>query len=51
MKSIPKINPTIMETTKCLIVKVHTSFIDLKVGALLCLYHYASFRFYCWATL
>ena len=35
MKSISVINPAIMENTKCLIVEVHASFIDLKVGALL----------------
>ena len=31
-KSISTINPAITENTGCLIVKVHTSFIDLKVG-------------------
>ena len=36
MKSISTINPpAIMENMECLIVKEHTSFINLKVGVLL----------------
>ena len=35
MKSIATINPAIMENTECLIVRVRTSFTNLKVGVLL----------------
>jgi len=45
MKNISKINTAIEENMECLIVKVYASFIDLKVGVLLDLYHYTSFCF------
>ena len=55
MKSISIINPAVMENTECLTAKVHTSFIDLKVGVLL--NHGVSLRFVlllalqtCWTT-
>ena len=35
MKSICTINPAITEIMECLIITVHASFIDLKVGVLL----------------
>ena len=35
MKSISTINSAITENTECSIVKVHNSFMDLKVGVLL----------------
>ena len=43
MKSISTINQAIMENTKCLIVEVHASFINLKVGV--SLDHDVSLRF------
>jgi len=43
MKSSSTINAAIMENTECLIVKVRTSFIDLKVRVLL--NHGVSLRF------
>ena len=37
--------------TECFMFKVHTTFINLKVGVLLDLYYYALFTFsLCWAT-
>ena len=41
MNSISTINPAIAENTKCSIIKERASFIDLKVGVSLDLYHYA----------
>ena len=43
MKSISTINAAITENTKCLIVKAHALFIDLKVGVSLT--YGALFRF------
>ena len=55
MKSISTINPAITENTECSIIKVCTSFIDLKVGV--SFNHGVSLRFVsllafqtCWAT-
>ena len=45
MKSIFTINPAIIESMECLIIRTLTQMIDLKVGVLLDLYRYASFRF------
>ena len=45
MENISTINPAITENTECLIVEVRTSFIDLKVGVSLDLYHYTLFHF------
>ena len=54
-KSISTINPAIMENKECLIVKAHTSFINLKVDV--SLDHVVSLHFVsllalptCWAT-
>jgi len=44
MKSISTINPAITENAECSIAKVLASFINLKVGVSLDLYHYASFH-------
>ena len=52
MKSICTINPAITENTECMIVKVHVSFIDLKVSVLLVSLHFISLLAFqtCWAT-
>ena len=52
LKSISTINPAITENMECSIVKVHASFINLKVGnhgVSLCFVSLLAFRI-CWAT-
>ena len=47
MKSISTINPAITENTKCSIVEVYASFVDLRwVSRLIMLYYYSPFRLY-----